>query len=125
MNVESLTELNRESKAAIRTAETPQLTEKRRKLNRECSATTRTAETVNRKAYRKTDRDSKAVIRAQKLVTKEKSVEILLMFENLSKSLLSLESAIDSFIAKTKQGPDYVCVSCHRLMYRQTVLPLK
>ena len=31
---------------------------------------------------------------------------------------------IDSFIAKTRQGPDYVCVSCHRLMYKQTVTSL-
>ena len=33
-------------------------------------------------------------------------------------------AAIDSFIAKTKQGPDYVCSSCRRLKYRQCVVPL-
>ena len=31
---------------------------------------------------------------------------------------------IDSFIAKTKQRPDYVCTSCHRLMYKQNVVPV-
>ena len=35
-----------------------------------------------------------------------------------------MESVIDSFITKTKQGPDFVCSSCHRLMYQQTVMPL-
>ena len=37
---------------------------------------------------------------------------------------VSVQRVIDSFIMKTKQGPDYVCTSCHRLMYRQTVVPL-
>lgn len=35
-----------------------------------------------------------------------------------------LQPVIDSFIAKAKHGSDYVCTSCHRLMYRQTVVPL-
>ena len=30
----------------------------------------------------------------------------------------SLTHLIDSFIVKTKQGPDYVCTSCHRVMYK-------
>ena len=28
-------------------------------------------------------------------------------------------------MVKTKGGPDYVCVCCHRLMYKQSVLHLK
>ena len=33
-----------------------------------------------------------------------------------------MDTAIADFLAKTEEGPDYVCVSCHRLMmYRQTV----
>ena len=39
--------------------------------------------------------------------------------------LVSLQYVIDSFIAKTKQRPDYVCTSCHRLMYKQNVVPVK
>ena len=35
---------------------------------------------------------------------------------------MSLQYVIDSFIVKTKQGPDYVCTSCHRLMYKQNVV---
>ena len=36
----------------------------------------------------------------------------------------SVQFVIRSFIMKTRQGPDYVCTSCRRLMYRQTVVPL-
>ncbi len=32
---------------------------------------------------------------------------------------------INSFIDKTKQGSDFVCVSCHCLTYRQSVRPCK
>ena len=39
-------------------------------------------------------------------------------------SIISVEHAIDSFISKTKQGPDYVGTSCHRLMYKQSVVRL-
>ena len=38
---------------------------------------------------------------------------------------VSLQYVIDSFRAKTKQGPDYVCISCHRLMYKQNAVPVK
>ena len=37
---------------------------------------------------------------------------------------MSVDTAIKLFVKKTKQGPDYVCVSCHCLMYRANVLPL-
>ena len=31
----------------------------------------------------------------------------------------SLDVASNAFNARRKEGPDYVCVSCHHLMYRQ------
>ena len=37
---------------------------------------------------------------------------------------MSIDNVIDCFIAKTRQGPDYVCTCCHRLMYKQTVVLL-
>ena len=36
-----------------------------------------------------------------------------------------MKSAISSFHSKTKSGSDYVCTSCHRMMYRQSVIPCK
>ena len=35
---------------------------------------------------------------------------------------IPVQHAIDSFIAKTKLRPDYVCTCCHHLMYKQTVV---
>ena len=34
------------------------------------------------------------------------------------------QHVVDNFIVKTKHGPDYVCTSCHRLMYKQSVVSL-
>ena len=31
----------------------------------------------------------------------------------------------EEFLAKVKMGPDYVCTSCHRMMYMHTVVPFK
>ena len=33
------------------------------------------------------------------------------------------ESAIASFLCKVKMGPDFVCTCCHRMMYKQNVVP--
>ena len=37
----------------------------------------------------------------------------------------SILKASQSFIAATKEGPDYTCVCCNRLMYRKTVIEFK
>ena len=36
-----------------------------------------------------------------------------------------IEDASRSFAAAVREGPDYVCTCCHRLMYRKTVLEFK
>ena len=36
---------------------------------------------------------------------------------------ISIDNAIATFYSKAKMGPDYVCTICHRLMYKQTVVP--
>ena len=41
--------------------------------------------------------------------------------DNASQNQQSLVEASHAFISATKEGPDYVCVSCNRLMYRKTV----
>ena len=40
---------------------------------------------------------------------------------SLGSSQQSLMEASHAFISATNEGPDYVCVSCNRLMYRKTV----
>ena len=37
-------------------------------------------------------------------------------------SAQSIQAISELFIAATKEGPDYICTCCHRLMYRKTVL---
>ena len=37
----------------------------------------------------------------------------------------SIEDASRSFTTAIKEGPDYVCTCCHRLMYRRTVVKFK
>ena len=37
-------------------------------------------------------------------------------------SSVSLETAIADFWSKVQYGPDYVCMSCHRMMYRKSVI---
>jgi hypothetical protein len=36
---------------------------------------------------------------------------------------VSIEQAIVSFHSDIKNGPDFVCTCCHRLMYRKSVVP--
>ena len=40
-------------------------------------------------------------------------------------SAQSTQAISQLFIAATKEGPDYICTCCHRLMYRKTVLEYK
>ena len=45
---------------------------------------------------------------------------------NMSKKRImngSIESAIASFLCKVNMGPDFVCTCCHRMMYKQNVVP--
>ncbi len=36
-----------------------------------------------------------------------------------------IDVVIDKFLAKVRTGPDYVCTSCHRMLYRHTVVRFK
>ena len=38
-------------------------------------------------------------------------------------SIVSIDHATSAFISKIKIGPDFVCTCCHRMMYKQMVLP--
>ena len=35
----------------------------------------------------------------------------------------SVDSATTMFLSKIKSGPDFVCICCHHIMYRQNVVP--
>ena len=36
---------------------------------------------------------------------------------------VSIDNAIATFRSKARMGPDFVCTSCHRMMYKQNVVP--
>ena len=36
---------------------------------------------------------------------------------------VSVDQAVSIFLSKAKMGPDFVCTSCHRLMYKANVVP--
>lgn len=38
-------------------------------------------------------------------------------------SIITVDKAIDNFLSKAKIGPDFICVCCNRVMYKQTVVP--
>ena len=37
--------------------------------------------------------------------------------------VVPMEKCIADFQSKVKQGPEFVCTCCHRMMYKQTVVP--
>ena len=56
-------------------------------------------------------------VRQQDAVTKRRRRTAL----DSDPSKASLKAASDTFTSAVKQGPDYVCTCCHRLMYHQSV----
>ncbi len=89
--------------STTRASETEEQTAKRRKCDRERVKQTRASETEEQTAKRRR-------------LNKHREAQ--------RRSNVSVEAAIDLFVAKTKQGPDFVCCSCHRMMYRANVVPL-
>ena len=42
---------------------------------------------------------------------------------NKRKRNVSIEHAISAFNCEIRNGPDFVCTCCHRMMYKKTVVP--
>ncbi len=93
-----------ECQARKRTNETVEKSESRKRANVECHARKRANETLHQFQKRK-----QANLECQ---TRKRNQQT------------PLQSVIQSFIVKTKQGPDCVCKSCHRLVYKQSVVNL-
>ena len=117
-------ERDRSYRAQKRALETEEDSIARRERDKIFRAQKRALETEEDSAIRREhDRSSKTKKRAletEKELSKRKSSDRIRKALKKSTST-SVEAAIDSFITKTKQGPDYVCTCCHRLMYRQCV----
>ena len=57
----------------------------------------------------------------KELQKKSKQKSFFLMVSKRASSVL-LETAIADFLSKVQYGPNYVCMSCHRMMYRKSVI---
>ena len=112
------TAVNRESEPQEKRAKRIQEQRNRTTTNRESE----TQEKTNKR--RKQDRDFKAKIRA--LETPEQTfhrskVEKDRIYQSRANS--DLKEITELFKEKIKSGPDFVCICCHRMMYRQNVRP--
>ena len=98
---------SRKHVASMRASETSEQTLHRRETDRSKKASMRASETIERTMHRKEqDRKHKATMRAAKKA-----------------SDVSVQQAIMSFHSDIKNGPDFVCSCCHRLMYNKSVVP--
>ncbi len=124
---ESRKRANVECHARKRTNETVEESESRKRANVECHTRKRANETVEESESRK-----RANVECH---ARKRANETLHQFQKRKQANLEcqtrkrnqqtpLQSVIQSFIVKTKQGPDCVCKSCHRLMYKQSVVNL-
>ena len=96
-------EINRASTAKKRASETPIQTVQRQEINRASMAKKRASETQTERAHRQ---QQNRVCMAEKRAL-----------------FVSMEKCIADFQAKVKQGPEFVCTCCHRMMCKQTVVP--
>ena len=118
---------DRACKGKKRALETEEEAFERKSHDRACKGKKRALETEEEAFERKShDRACKGKKRALESVeeTEQRRKKSRLTMTAKRASKISVERAIDAFISKTKQGPDYVCTSCHRLMYKQTVVRL-
>ena len=100
-------EEDRNHKASMRASKTSEQTVHRQQQTREHMASMRASETSEQTVHRREkDRSNKASTRATKKA-----------------SNVSVQQAIMSFHADIKNGPDFVCSCCHRLMYSKSVVP--
>ena len=98
---------NKEHMASVRAAESSEQTLHRQQQNKEHMASVKAAESSEQTLHRQQhDREYKASVRAAKKAND-----------------VSIEQAIVSFHSDIKNGPDFVCTCCHRLMYRKSVVP--
>ena len=117
---------DRLDKANMRATETCEQTLHRQQQARLCKANMRATETCEQTLHRQQqDRLHKANMRAtetceQALRRKQRQKEST---TNKRNSIVSVEHAILVFHSAIKNGPDFVCVCCHRMMYRKSVVP--
>ena len=118
-------ESNRACTANKRALETPDDALRRQESDRACTANRRASETQDealcRRECNRARNARKRAIESSEDYSQRKQINRTAVTNKRSKSV-SVESAISSFHAEVKFGPDFVCTCCHRMMYRKSVI---
>ena len=109
-----------------RALETDCETLQRQMLDRERTAKKRALESdcekVQRQMFDRECTSKKRALASHDETSQQRSKNKTAMSKKRALSI-TLDKAIDVFLSKTKNGPEFVCVCCNRMMYRQTVVP--
>ena len=111
-----------------RSNETDHETVVRRVKNKQHMSEARSNETDHETVVRRaSDRQSKSRKRAceTELESNQCKTKRRCMTANVRGATKPIDVVIDEFLSKVKLGPDYVCTSCHRMMYKHTVCQYK
>ena len=81
-------------------------------------------DSVVRKAKNKQSTSRKRA-RETEQETAERKTKNRCLMSTVRASAKPIDAIIEEFIAKVKIGPDYVCASCHRMLYKHTVVQFK
>ena len=112
----------------VREAETPEQTYKRRQSDRDYKASLRQAETYNETAYRreynrqcnKTSRAQETPVKTTQQQHMDKTKTSQTQLAKKSK-VETIDEAMTNFKRECKKQPVYICISCHRLLWRKGV----
>ena len=120
--------MDRKRKAACRANETEHHAEQRRASNTQCQANKRANESASDTEQRRaSNRQWQASKRANESTcdTEQRRASSRLHQANKRAMPKAIESVIEDFLAKVKVGPDFVCTSCHRMLYKHAVVGFK
>ena len=112
-------------KEATRASETPENTLHRQKRDRLLKETTRASETPEQTLNRlDQNRMQMEIVRASETPggSLYRKQTIKKCVSNRRKESFSVENTISAFHSEIQSGPDFVCRSCHRMMYRKSVV---
>ena len=119
-------EQNGASMAKKRALENPANTLRRQEKDRQCVAKKREIESPTDTLCRQ-EKDRQRIAKKRALETPSETVcrqqkNQAYMAKRRSMNIF-VDSAVSTFLSKAKMGPDFVCTSCHRLMYKANVVP--
>ena len=118
----------RECMAKKRSSESDKQADERRACIRECMAKKRSSETDKQADERKaSNRQYMAMVRSNETVKaadKRKAKNRCFMSDSRS-SVKPIDTIINEFLSKVCVGPEYICTSCHRMLYKHSVVTFR